>query len=286
MTPTISRHAAQKLRLAAQTTAGVVVLGSIALAAMVPGGAPQPREIIDDGPILPIANGEQAAQSDFRFDERSVADRLAMLDNAPRIKGPVVVTIETPVDPTTTPPVDPEGLADRIKFLGTMSVGTKKMALVSVDNRRQRVVSVGNALPMPADESGVTLREAADTEIIVTDRDGVSIRIGLEAPEEKPRVSTLAASPSAALTSLQSTSPGMASRGDRGGRGGQSRAVPDSVAYTAEVAPSDAIERRRKALQAAVEKGTLTQERADEMMERAMDNARKNARQNPGRRED
>lgn len=285
MTPTISRHSARKLRLAAQTTAGVVVLGSVALAAMVPGGAPTPKASSDDGPILPIANGGQTTQSSFRFDERAVADRLAMLDNAPRSEEPVVVTKEPPVDPnTTTTPVDPEGLAERIKFLGTMRVGAKKMALVSVDSRRQRVVSVGNALPMPSGEAGVTLREAGDREIIVTDRDGVSVRIGLEASDDKPMVSTLAVpARSASITTPQGMPADIANRFDRGGRGPSDA---NGTAYNDGPSASDAIERRRQALQQAVEKGTLTQERADEMMDRALRNAQQNARRNPGRRED
>lgn len=284
MTRSISRHSAQKFRLAAQTTAGVVILGSIGLAAMVPGGAPQQRQADDDGPILPTVNNAQNAESDFRLDRQAVADRLAMMDNAPRLEETVVVD---PDPPKPGDPVEPvqaqDGLAERVKFLGTMSVGSKKMALISVDNRRQRVVSVGNALPMPADESKVTLREAADDEIIVTDSEGVSIRIRLETPDQKPLVSTLATPTVNDGMAINVEMNGFDRGGDRNSRG---RSAPNSASNNEGASASEAIERRRQALQQAVEKGTLTQERADEMMERATQNARQNARQNPGRRED
>ncbi|MFG0306210.1 MAG: hypothetical protein ACF8Q5_08360 [Phycisphaerales bacterium JB040] len=288
MSQHMTRSAANQFKLVAQGVALVGVLCAVLIAILIPRSAPERRASLPGDPgVMPTANTGQADAS-FRLQPEAIEARLALLDNAPRveIKEPEV---ENPVtDPETPVTTTPTGLASRVSFLGTMTVGEKRMALVSIDGGRQRVVAEDARLPLE-DEDAVLKR--ADDRTIYIEHNGATVSIDLaRADGDRPAFSTLAA-PEGAGPGVPSNIAEAARNAPRnvedrfGGRrrGGDVDSERDAAA--AERETEDPMERRRQALQRAVENGTLSQERADEMMERAIQNQLRNARQ-PGRDND
>lgn|GEM_PF-3203506 len=285
MSQHMTRAAANQFKLIAQGVALAAILLAVLIAILIPRTDPERRVTLPgDGGVLPTANTGQA-DAIFRFQPEAIEARLALLDNAPRVE------VKEPVDPDPDPGTGTEdttpapiGLASRIDFLGTMTVGEKRMALISIDDGRQRVVAEEARLPIEGEDA--VLRRADEDKIFIV-HDGATLTIELATSgEDKPAFSTLAApdfnSNSASIPDNIAEAARNAPRNVQDRFGGRRRGGENDDGRNANGSDDqgdDPIERRREALQRAVENGTLSQERADEMMERAIQNQLRSARQ-------
>lgn len=152
----LSRSSASRLTLATQAVSAALALGAIAIVAV---GLPERQRPSTTMPVMgnatptggndpsrPAQPGADAIQS-YRVDMRGLADRLAMLDNAPT--PPVVDTPPEPAE-NTNPKIDdgvpPQPFASRVRYLGMIQVGDASMAFVNIDGS-QRVVRTGSVVP-------------------------------------------------------------------------------------------------------------------------------------------
>jgi hypothetical protein len=137
----MDRSSAKKWTIAAQALAGA---GALALAGAaivtVPGGAierpPAPGDVI----IPDIASGDSAGQDApaVRADGQATAARLARVANHPkRAEAPA----QAPTAPVEVTP--PPSAGASISYLGAVTMGTRKRALLRLDGG-QRFVSVGD----------------------------------------------------------------------------------------------------------------------------------------------
>ena len=284
MSQHMTRAAASQFKLVAQGVALAAILCAVMIGVLIPRSAPERKTTLpQNGGVLPTTNTGQA-DATFRLEPEAIEARLALLDNAPRVevKDPPVDDPKVDDDEPETP-VTRTGLASRVAFLGTMTVGEKRMALVSIDGGRQRVVAEDAYLPI--DDEDAVLKRADDTTIFI-EHNGETLNIDLaRADGEKPAFSTLAAPEITNTAGIPSNLAEAARNAPRNvenqfagrRRGGDADSGRNATA--ADQQTEDPIERRRQALQRAVENGTLSQERADEMMERAIQNQLRSARQ-------
>lgn len=284
MSQHMTRAAANQFKLIAQGVALAAILLAVLIAILIPRTDPERRVTLPgDGGVLPTANTGQA-DAMFRFQPEAIEARLALLDNAPRVE---VKDPDPEPDPETDPgdtTPAPTGLASRIDFLGTMAVGEKRMALISIDDGRQRVVAEEARLPIEGEDA---VLQRADEDKIFIEHNGGTVRIDLATNgEDKPAFSMLAApdfnSTSASIPDNIAEAARNAPRNVQDRFGGRRRAGENDGGRDGDgndAQQADPIERRREALQRAVENGTLSQERADEMMERAIQNQLRSARQ-------
>jgi hypothetical protein len=193
---TFTRSSAARLTLLAQAAAALLGAGALAVVSGVwPARAPAPSTeppSVDPQTGMPLGqapvisapgSGTSAGRVSARIDAEGIAARLALVSNAP--KQP-----ETPADPVatdTTPDTDPQQpapttLADRIKYLGRMTVGQAAFALLRVDDK-QVVAQPGLAVRGVADgEAPVVLLRAGPDEALFRGASAAPIRVPLAAP--------------------------------------------------------------------------------------------------------
>ncbi len=143
----VDRRQASRVTLISQVAAAVFVLGAAAVLAVgLPGQEPAraPGDLTL-GPLpAPAQNNGNGAEGTRLVDAPAVAARLGTFSNAPRprvVEAPVATTQNTT---TAAPPVAPSA---EVKYLGSVAVGPRLVALV-LDNAKQRMVAEGDRVSM------------------------------------------------------------------------------------------------------------------------------------------
>jgi len=184
MSTIISRIKAKRLTLLYQITAAICVLGAVAIGIL---GLPESSansqlDQVSQSPDTPIpgAKSDQPDQSPadilkfdhIRIDPRSVAARLAMLDNAPQVTTvPDTTPTTEPTDEPTDEPVsdDSGSLAKRVRYTGYINDSDRPLAFIRIDGI-QRIVAEGDvALAGSMGLDDLTIKAVRPKFILITD---------------------------------------------------------------------------------------------------------------------
>lgn len=183
MSTTITRTKAKYLTIAYQAIAGVCLLGAIALGVL---GLPESAataqitsvaEAAQNQPSGTNAAADQTPSAEsnepadppaVQVDTVSIAARLTMLDNAPKLQEPIV---ETTTVPDEVPAFSNESAAfiKRVTYTGYIRDSEKPLAFLRIDGA-QRIVprgAVARAGSMGLDD--LTIKEVYPSYIVVTD---------------------------------------------------------------------------------------------------------------------
>lgn len=260
--PPVTRSTARKLTLVGQALAALLALGTVAIFALgLPEAAPV-AEPDEPGPgAAPIDVPEPDAARDLFPDNAAVdfgaiTDRISLVENAPRTDTPQTpVTPEGPggEGPGESSPAGSLTLSDRVKFLGVVTLGSRRAAMLRVDEQ-QRITSEGGAV-RGSDGSGrsfVHVVRVEDDRVLVR-ADDREVWIDRGEAEGKPAVTLVGpdAAPIAARPAATAGRP----------------AVPGDVPDQAK----EALQRRLEAIDKLVEQGRIDEDRAQVLRDRALD---------------
>lgn len=156
MSTPLTRSQAKTWTIAAQAGALIFVLGSVAvgMGLVGPSGHESGSTIeLVRANAIPMNGNASGNAKDQReidpyrsssVDTLGLAERFALLDNAPRIaQAPVEPTIDPPAPGgVETPTVDDANLIRRVKYIGFINSSTTQHAFIRIDGV-QRIVSVG-----------------------------------------------------------------------------------------------------------------------------------------------
>ncbi len=185
---TMDRTKATKIASGAQIALGVALLAGIAGATLVGTAevkAPEgPLGLVDLPPLGQTGPTVAPASS---VDNAGIAERLAVIGNAPQKPPPPDAPAPGPGDETPAPPPTPT-LA--LEFLGQVGLGTKKMALVRY-NEAQRILSVDDII------GPYTVKEISHLKLVV-DESGARSEIDLK-PKSADVVTRASTNPSATV---------------------------------------------------------------------------------------
>jgi hypothetical protein len=144
MSKPLTRLEAIKGTRIAQAIGAVCLIGALAVAAVgLPGvWAPPPAEALELPDVSPPGqNGSASDEAKRRVNGTALASRLDMVSNRPRV--PVVDVPVMTTDIVELPVVDlPPEVEPGIKYLGNVTLGPRRMALISNDDK-QSFVGVG-----------------------------------------------------------------------------------------------------------------------------------------------
>lgn len=185
---TISKPRAKRIRLLSQIAALICVGAAVAAVAF---GVPMLRGtdaplieyqtvqskagVIYQGIVARRAEQESGDEAEFPPDISMISETLALISNSPKAK-----VVEKPVDPaggTSDGPKVVESPSAKTRFVGTVGIGDRLMALVTAGGS-QRILGEGDeaVLPLADGDSGtppkVTIRRVSAAEVVL-DEDGV-----------------------------------------------------------------------------------------------------------------
>lgn len=270
----VSRSTAKKLTLAGQAAAALLALGTGAIFAIgLPESAPvetktpdaPPPEVTlpDDGPTIVIS------PDTTKIDFTGITERMGLFGNAPQQTVAVV--------PEPGPHVDDPGhgstttggsiaLTDRVKYLGQIQLGSRRAAMLRVDEQ-QRITSEGGAV-RGSDADGRTFVhvEQVEADRVLVSSDGEKAWIEREAGKGGVPVTTVGADAAPAVQRPQALVKTPLP-------GGTTAPRPGRVAISADV-PQDAreaLDRRLDAIDKLVEQGRIDADRAQVLRARAYD---------------
>ncbi len=177
-TQTISRSQAKAWTLGAQLVSAGFVLGAVALGiiglpestigpAIDPTGNPSGHL-----PTNPPAQSSKASSTDpasiARIDTLGLAERFALLDNAPALAEPVAATEPEPEPEPAR--VDNE-IVKRVRYIGFINEPGLRHAFIRIDGK-QRIVALGEVAKAGAPEfSDLTVERITPNHIVMTDGD-------------------------------------------------------------------------------------------------------------------
>jgi len=263
----IGRAKVRRVTVGAQAAAAAMTLALgvvIVVGAQV--GEKGVHEAVKVEPVLAGgAAGDQApsgpTSDQTRVDFVGIAERLKQMKNAPTPE-------PKPEELATGPgPDDPGPAADtgEIKYLGMITVGVRRSALLSIDGV-QRVVSQGATIVRPGGEEVRVFSVQADYVVLSEGRERRRLEKAGRSGAMITRVDPSAVAPAPARPS--------AVAGDAAGR---------AVIQPAGAAPREDFEKRRfEAIQKALAEGRIDQEDANRMLERI--ERMREERENPGDR--
>lgn len=180
MSNTITRTKAKRLAIVYQLAAGACVLGAVAVGVFglpEPASAAQMKNVAESGPIgivgiTPDANSNPntnlQTQHQTRVDPRSIAARLAMLDNAPT----------RPEQADSTPDLSDTAVAisnesnpisKRVRYTGYIEDSQQPMAFLRIDGAQRIVPKGGIARAGSLGLDDLTIKGVEPEYIIVTD---------------------------------------------------------------------------------------------------------------------
>jgi len=175
---TISRARAKSWTLGAQLASGVFVLGAVALGVI---GLPDPGAGATINPAgthtgtLPgLQTGTDKAPADdthssIQIDTLGLAQRFALLDNAPKISTPPDTDVSNETGEKTDAPTDTGEIAKRVRYIGFINEPDARHAFIRIDGK-QRIVSLGEVAKAGAPEfSDLTIERITPTNIVMTD---------------------------------------------------------------------------------------------------------------------
>lgn len=260
--PPVTRSTARKLTLVGQALAALLTLGTVAIFAL---GLPEPAPIAEPAAPEPGAGSidlpePDAAQDLFpdnaAVDFQAITARISLVENAPRTDAP-----ETPANTEGTDGEGPEGeipagsltLQDRVKFLGVVTLGSRRAAMLRVDDQ-QRITSEGGAVR----GSGVSGRSFVH--VVRVEDDRVLVR----AEDREVWIDRGDSSGKPAVTVVGADAAPVAARpASAAGRPSLPGDVPDQA--------KEALQRRLEAIDKLVEQGRIDQDRAQVLRDRALD---------------
>jgi hypothetical protein len=185
---TMDRTKATKIASGAQIALGVALLTGIAGATLVGTRevkAPEgPLGLVDLPPLGQTGPTVAPASS---VDNAGIAERLAVIGNAPQKPPPPDAPAPGPGDETPAPPPTP---ALALEFLGQVGLGNKKMALVRY-NEAQRILSVDDII------GPYTIKEISHLTLVV-DESGARTEIDLK-PKSADVVTRASTNPAGAM---------------------------------------------------------------------------------------
>lgn len=179
MTNTLSRTQAKKWTLGAQSASVVFVLGAVALGVI---GLPEPTAQVSlntantaGNPLTPTPaptnNQNATAKSAAIVDTFGLAQRFALLDNAPDVPNNTPI-IETPIDQDPGSEVtNPGEIAKRVRYIGFINEPDNRHAFIRIDGK-QRIVSLGEIARAGEDGlSDLTVERITPNHIVLSDSD-------------------------------------------------------------------------------------------------------------------
>ncbi len=248
----ISRARVRRVRIGAQGAAAAMAL---ALGVVIVIGAPSSgagdREPVAIEPVLAGGAGDAQSPSgpapdQSRVDFEGIAERLRQMKNAPI---PVPVVIDTP-DSDGEGPVETQASGE-IKYLGMITVGLRRSALLNIDGV-QRIVAQGGTLVRSGGELRV-FSVQADYVVLSEGRERQRIEKTARGSSSVTRIDPSSVAPSPTVTSTRPGQSAVSAAADRGGR----------------EAPREDFEQRRfEAIQKALSEGRIDQDDANRMLER------------------
>ena len=179
MTNTVSRSQAKAWTLGAQLASAVFVLGAVALGVV---GLPEPKSatLLDPTNSDTFANmpdmggntnnnpdSNASAVHSVQIDTLGLAQRLALLDNAPIAAGTTPDQPEPSSDIDTT--ADDGEIAKRVRYIGFINDPDSRHAFIRIDGK-QRIVSLGQiARAGNPDFPDLTVERITPEHIVMTD---------------------------------------------------------------------------------------------------------------------
>ncbi len=186
MSNTITRTKAKQLTLVYQAATGVCVLGAIALGivglpesattAQINKVAESSKDTISsripgtDPEIESIPSSDPDPQYQVRVDAGSIAARLAMLDNAPKITESETET--APTDVVATPQdtsSERSPISKRVRYTGYIQDSERPLAFIRIDGAQRIVPQSGTARAGSLGFDDLTVKEVHREYIIMSD---------------------------------------------------------------------------------------------------------------------
>lgn len=260
------RAKVRRITIGAQAAAAVMTLALVAV--IVVGaqvGAKGERETVKIEPVL--AGGGEASQTpsgptldQSKVDYAGIAERLKQMRNAPIPQPPPTTDNQNPG--TIEPPKQAD--TGEIKYLGMITIGLRRSALLNVDGV-QRVVVQGATISRPGGAEVRVYSVQADYVVLSEGRERRRVEKAERGKSMVTKVDPSAVAPSPA----PSARPAQATTLNAAGRNG------------AEATPREDFEKRRyDAIQKALAEGRIDQEDANRMLERI--ERMRQERENPG----
>lgn len=191
----------------------------------------------------------RAVPDQSKVDFEGIATRLALVKNAP---APVEAPAIDPVAQEIQDPTGVVGTTGEIKYLGMITVGLSRSALLNIDGV-QKVVPQGRSVTVSGTE--ITVRSVQGDYVIIADG-------------RAPRRIEKAERSSSAVTMIDTPAPSVdksARAGQPSADAGRGRAPVDTSGVTPR---EDFEQRRRDAIQRALSEGRISEEEANRMLER------------------
>jgi len=175
MTNTMTRSQAKRWTLGAQLASALFVFSAVGVGII---GLPEPKGGATIEPTqattqpIPDGNTNSSVSGDPKIPEPKidtvgVAQRLALLDNAPNIvDNTVIETAEDPQDPSE----DTDGsIVKRVRYIGFINDATTRHAFIRIDGK-QRIVELGGiARAGSEDFPDLKIERITPTHILVSD---------------------------------------------------------------------------------------------------------------------
>ncbi|MEM9560903.1 MAG: hypothetical protein AAF995_11390 [Planctomycetota bacterium] len=255
----MTAQTAQRLASGAFAACVLVGLGIGAMLLLGLPGLPRPAPIeatgVDAGsgsaPTVEIEAPVRAEWAPPSGDGRAIAARLALVDNAPRVPEPEP---EQPVEPTD--PGEGEGpteLGEEVRYLGMIRSGETRRAVLRIGDR-QRIVAEGDRVTINGES--LTLRRVRG--------EGVELAGGDEGQREPIEI-TKADRERASVTVVSGEAPsGTLTGGESGGADAGDSDLPDTPEIRRILQDH---ERRTTAIKERIERGLLTSESGERLLE-------------------
>ncbi len=178
-TKVISRSQAKAWTLGAQLVAAGFVLGAVALGVI---GLPEPSiapridpagNAFENHPAQPATGAKAQTNAGSAFSQQidiiGLAERFALLDNAPTIPPPTPVT--APSDPDPAPTQVYNEIVKRVRYIGFINEPGSRHAFIRIDGK-QRIVALGEVAKAGAPEfPDLTVERITPNHIVMTDGD-------------------------------------------------------------------------------------------------------------------
>ncbi|MEZ6317277.1 MAG: hypothetical protein R3B49_00795 [Phycisphaerales bacterium] len=269
----MSRSTAKKLTLAGQAAAALLALGTGAIFAIgLPESAPVETKTPDAPPpevTLPDAGPTIEISPDTtKIDFTGISERMGLFGNAPQQTVAVVPEPGPHVDDPDHGSTSAGGsiaLTDRVKYLGQIQLGSRRAAMLRVDDQ-QRITSEGGAV-RGSDADGRTFVhvEQVEADRVLVSSDGERVWIDREASKGGVPVTTVGADAAPVVQRPQALVKTVLPGGNtpRPGRVAISADVPQEA--------REALDRRLDAIDKLVEQGRIDADRAQVLRARAYD---------------
>lgn len=174
MSSTLTRTKAKHWTLAAQGTALVLLVAGVALGVTgLPEQSLPTAAVVEEvnGPANSGAKPGRAPILDTRVEVASLAERLSMVDNAPKLPEAAVV-VETRKTPEPGGDDENGEIPKRLRFIGYVAEGSNHAAFVRLDGV-QRIVREGGMIISPDENlSDLTIKTIRPKYIVATDDKG------------------------------------------------------------------------------------------------------------------